>query len=172
MAIDTKALEHPVRMETDHAVIVTSDGHCGPQPEQLREYCPKDHLEEFDAFWKRFKNLIGERGTYQVKVITDETDFFGDVGVSRGHTEELIHTAGGKDYQIQARWTAVTRKENGQWKIFRVQGSVNPIANPAINELVGKTRLMFGASGAAAGLVLTLFGCLLWRKRNEQKSIA
>lgn len=51
MAIDTEALVRPGRAGTDHAIVVTSDGHCGPQPEQLREYCPHAHLEEFDAFF-------------------------------------------------------------------------------------------------------------------------
>jgi predicted TIM-barrel fold metal-dependent hydrolase len=51
MAIDTEELVPQARAGTDHAVVVTSDGHCGPQPEQLREYCPKAHLDEFDAFF-------------------------------------------------------------------------------------------------------------------------
>jgi ketosteroid isomerase-like protein len=132
--------------------------------EEIKSY------EDFEAFWKRFRSRIGEGGTYQVKVMTDQTDFFGDVGLSRGYTEETIHTAAGKEYQIQARWTAVTRKENGEWKIFRVQGSVNPIDNPAIREMVKGTRLIFGVSGAAAGFVLGLLGCLSRRKRNGRQN--
>jgi ketosteroid isomerase-like protein len=122
--------------------------------------------DDFDAFWKRFRGLIGEGGTYHVKVITDQTDFIGDMGVSRGYTEETIHTAGGKDDKIQSRWTAVTRKQNGEWKIFRVQGSVNPISNPAIDEMVKTTRLVFGGLGLAAGLVLGLIGGVLIRRKR------
>ncbi len=33
------------------AVLVTADSHCGPRMlEDLRPYCPKEHLEEFDGF--------------------------------------------------------------------------------------------------------------------------
>ena len=132
--------------------------------EEIKSY------EDFEALWMRFRNRIGEGGKYQVKVITNQTDFFGDVGLSRGYTEETIHTAAGKEYQIRARWTAETRKEDGEWKIVRVQGTVNPIDNPAIHEMVNGTRLIFGASGAAAGFMLALLGCLLWRGRNKQQS--
>lgn len=51
MAIDTDMQVRAGRTGTDHAVVVTSDGHCGPQPEQLREYCPHDRLDDFDAFF-------------------------------------------------------------------------------------------------------------------------
>ena len=51
MAIDTAVRVGAARVGTDHAVVVTSDGHCGPQPEQLREYCPQQYLEQFDMFF-------------------------------------------------------------------------------------------------------------------------
>jgi predicted TIM-barrel fold metal-dependent hydrolase len=51
MAIDTAVRAGGARVGADHAVVVTSDGHCGPQPEHLREYCPQQHLEEFDTFF-------------------------------------------------------------------------------------------------------------------------
>jgi predicted TIM-barrel fold metal-dependent hydrolase len=38
------------RKSTDHVVFVSSDSHVGPTFDQLRLYCPKEHLDEFDAF--------------------------------------------------------------------------------------------------------------------------
>lgn len=122
-------------------------------------------FEDMQAFWKRIWDLIGAGGRYHVKVITDQTDFFGDVGVSRGYTEEVFHTAAGKEYTVQARWTAVTRRQNGEWKIFRVQGAVNPMDNALIREMVQRAKLVFGASGFVAGLVLGFVVLILKRKK-------
>src|SRR4051794_29351525 len=35
---------------TDNLVLVSSDTHIGPLMSQLREYCPQQYLEQFDAF--------------------------------------------------------------------------------------------------------------------------
>ena len=111
-------------------------------------------FEDLQAFWKKIWDRIGTGGRYHVKVITDQTDFDGEVGISRGYTEELIHTAAGKDYPVQARWTAITRKRNGEWKVFRIQGSVNPLDNAGITDMVQQVKIMFGAIGAVIGLAL------------------
>lgn len=111
-------------------------------------------FEDVQAFWKRIWDRIGTGGRYHVNVITDQTDFDGDVGISRGYTEELIHTAAGKDYAVQARWTAITRKQNGEWKVFRIQGSVNPMDNAAIAYMLKQAKILFGAIGAVIGLAL------------------
>src|SRR5919109_5154284 len=43
---------------TDHVVAVTSDSHVGPLlEEQLRDYCPKKYLEQFDEFVAFAKQL-------------------------------------------------------------------------------------------------------------------
>jgi len=111
-------------------------------------------FEDLQAFWKKAWDMLGAGGRYHVKVITDQTDFAGDLGISRGYTEELFHTGAGKDYAVDARWTAVTRKQNGEWKVFRIQGSVNPLDNPGITEMVKQARIVFGAIGAVVGLAL------------------
>ena len=130
-------------------------------------------LEDLQAFWKRIWDKIGPGGSYHVKVITDQTDFFGDVGVSRGYNEEVLRTAAGKEYIIHPRWTAVTRRQNGEWKIFRVHGGLNPVDNVIVTEIVGRAKLLFGLSGLAAGLILgLLFGVLLGKKRTPLPAAA
>lgn len=43
---------------TDHVIAVTSDSHTGPLlEEQLRDYCPKQHLKDFDEFVSYAKTL-------------------------------------------------------------------------------------------------------------------
>jgi ketosteroid isomerase-like protein len=128
--------------------------------EELKSY------EDLVAFWSKIRGMLGAGGKYRVKVVTDQTDFFGDLGISRGYTEEQFVTAGGKEYNVQARWTAVTRKQNGEWKLFRVQGSIDPIDNPAVEMVVSRTKLMFAAAGMAAGLLLAVLASVLLRRRH------
>lgn len=123
-------------------------------------------FEDLQTFWKKAWDMLGAGGRYHVKVITDQTDFAGDLGISRGYTEELFHTAAGKDYAVQARWTAITRKQNGEWKVFRIQGSVNPLDNAGIAEMVKQAKIFFGAKGAAIGLALGLIIRSLWGKKQ------
>ena len=134
--------------------------------EEIKNY------EDLQAFWKRVWDMIGSGGSYHVKVITDQTDFFGDVGVSRGYTEEVIRTAAGREYAVRPRWTAVTRRQNGEWKIFRVHAALNPIDNAAITEKVRRAGLVFGFSGLAAGLILGLLVGVIWGKKRFARPAA
>jgi len=129
-------------------------------------------FEDLQAFWKKTWERLGSGGRYHVKLITDQTDFAGDLGISRGYTEELFHTAAGKDYTVQARWTAVTRKQNGEWKVFRVQGSVNPLDNAGITDMLKQAKTLFGAIGAAVGLAIGFLIRGLWRKRQAPGPLA
>ena len=126
-------------------------------------------FDNLEAFWKRIWGVLGSGGRYHVKVITDRTDFFGDLAVSRGYTEESFHTASGKDYAVQPRWTVITCKQNGEWKIFRVQGTINALDNPAITDMVKQARILFGTVGAILGLGLgfVLRGFLIKRKARD-----
>ncbi|WP_321476135.1 DUF4440 domain-containing protein [uncultured Paludibaculum sp.] len=128
--------------------------------------------DEFVAFWQRIRGLIGEGGRYHVKVVTDQTDFFGDIGISRGHNEEEFHTAAGRDYAILPRWTVVTRKQNGEWKVLRVQETVNPIDNPAIDDIVSRTRMIYGAAGVGAGVLLGFLAGYALRKKRPGAATA
>jgi len=129
-------------------------------------------FEDLQAFWKKVWNLIGVGGSYHVKVITDQTDFFGDVGVSRGYNEEVFHTADGKEFAVRPRWTAVTRRQNGEWKIFRVHAALNPMDNAISTEIVRRARLASGAYGLAVGLVLGLVVGTLWRRKKSPRAAA
>jgi ketosteroid isomerase-like protein len=139
-----------------------ADGFTGvmESAEEIKSY------NDLEAFWKKIWVILGSGGRYHVKVITDQTDFIGDLAVSRGYTEESFHTTSGKDYAVQARWTAITCKQNGEWKIFRVQGTINALDNPAITEMVKQAKICFGAVGTILGLALgfILRGFLIKKK--------
>ena len=130
-------------------------------------------FDELQAFWLKIRDMLGQGGRYHVKVITDQTDFVGDLGISRGYTEESFHTAAGKDYAVESRWTAITRKQNGEWKVFRIQGSINPLDNAGIADMLKKTKISFGAIGAAIGLAIgILVRTLLVKKQGAGPTAA
>lgn len=128
-------------------------------------------FDEMTAFWKRVWDLIGVGGSYHVKVVPDRTDFFGNVGISRGHNEEVFRTSKGKEFAVQAPWTVVSLRQNGEWKIFRVHEGLNPMDNVYITDLLKQTKRLFGAIGLVIGLVLGFFvGTLKGKKGISRPS--
>src|SRR5438874_11992014 len=47
--------ETRVRKDTDRAVIISTDSHVSAPFEQIRKYCPKRYLEDFDSFAGSFE---------------------------------------------------------------------------------------------------------------------
>jgi len=112
--------------------------------------------DELVSYWKGIQDLIGTGGTYHVVVNVDKTDLFGDVSVSHGTTEEAVRLASGKELDFSAYWTAVCHKEDGTWKVFRMQATLNPIDNVFVSLQLKKTKLIYGIVGFIAGVLLIL----------------
>jgi uncharacterized protein (TIGR02246 family) len=121
-------------------------------------------FEDLQAFLKRVWDQTGEGGRHHVKVVADHTDLFGDLAVARGHIEESFHTSAGQDFAFQARWTVVARRQDGEWKIFRVHAGLNPMDNVIITEIVRRTKVFYGLAALGVGVVLGFTLRSLWRK--------
>jgi ketosteroid isomerase-like protein len=121
--------------------------------------------DELVSYWKGIQDLIGTGGTYHVAVNVDKTDLFGDVAVSRGTTEEAVRLASGKELDFSAFWTAVCHKEDGTWKVVRMQATLNPIDNVFVTLQLKKAKLIYGIGGFIAGALLILvIRCLLCKR--------
>jgi ketosteroid isomerase-like protein len=107
-----------------------------------------------EAYWKKIQNLLGPGGSYQVKVNTDKTELFGDWAVSRGGTEETVRLGNGKELKFNSLWTAVCRKESDGWKVYRMQATMDPVANVFISAQLEKAKWAFGLGGLIAGVAL------------------
>lgn len=129
-------------------------------------------FEDLQVFMKKVWDLVGEGGRHHVKVIVDHTDLFGDLAVSRGSSEEVFHTAAGKEFAFCARWTAVARRQNGEWKIFRVHAGLNPMDNAIVTEIVKRNRLLYGTSGLAGGLAFGFALRSFWRNKISPRDAA
>lgn len=108
------------------------------------------------SYWKEVQSLIGTGGTYHVTVNVDKTDLFGDVAVSHGTTDEAVRLPNGKELDFSAFWTAVSHKEDGTWKVVRMEATMNPIDNVFVSLQLKKAKLIYGIGGLVAGILLVL----------------
>jgi ketosteroid isomerase-like protein len=127
-----------------------------------------EEVKGFDglvAYWKKIQDLIGPGGSYHVTVNVDKTDLYGDVAVSRGKTDDVVRLGTGKELRFNSLWTAVCHKEDGAWKVVRMEAAMDPVDNVFITLRLKKTQLGSGAVGLVTGIVLAFAICLL-RRRN------
>lgn len=121
-----------------------------------------------DAYWKKVRGLIGEGGTYRVEVLTDKTEFAGDLAFSRGRTHESVALANGKTFKFEALWSTVCQKQDGQWKVLRMHSTIDPINNPFVLARLTATKWSYGLLGLILGSVAASMGALLvCRFRNR-----
>jgi len=121
-------------------------------------------LEGLQAYWDKIKAMMGPGGQYEVTLKPEKSELFGDIALARGSTEDLVRTGAGKTYHFSSLWTAICRKDNGQWKVIRMQGTMDPIANPFVNARVQFTRMAYGIGGLVLGVILVVVTRLARRK--------
>ena len=121
-------------------------------------------MDGLEAYWKKIQDLIGPGGSYHVVVNADKTDFFNDVAISRGNTEDTVRLPGGKELKFSSYWTAVCHKEDGVWKVFRMQAAMDPVDNVFVSLKEAKAKLTYGIGGVVIGVVLMLLIGLLRRR--------
>ncbi len=112
-------------------------------------------------YWGKVTDFLGKDGIYQVTVDPDDTIFQGDTAIATGRAEEHV-VRGGKTLDFTSRWTAVARKEGADWKLVRIQASIDPINNPLISTVQGVEKWIIGAMALVIGLVA---GRLLPRRK-------
>jgi hypothetical protein len=90
--------------------------------------------------------------------------YTGTFAVTRGSTKEHYELADGRGFDLKGRWTGVSIKEDGQWKMLAVHTGTNFLDNPVL-AAIEKSVAWVGAGAGAIGL---LIGFLLgrWRRRR------
>jgi ketosteroid isomerase-like protein len=113
-------------------------------------------LEGLQRYWGKIKELIGPGGTYHVKVNAEraDTEFLGDVAVSHGTTDETVRTDKGRNFEFNSLWTAVCRKQNGEWKVVRIHAAMNPVNNAFTSTFMRVAKLAYGGGGLGIGFLL------------------
>lgn len=146
------------------------------QVDKLRPYIASDfrgvmvngrEARSYDDLVKIFadvKTLIGAGGTYNVKVVYDPGTMFGNLAVATGASTESIVTGAGKRFEPVSRWLVNLVKENGEWKLYRVQATMDPVDNVFVQEKVKYTRIFAGGGGLLAGALLGALAIRALRK--------
>jgi ketosteroid isomerase-like protein len=123
-----------------------------------------DEVKGFDgiqSYWKKVEDFLGKDGTYQVTIEPDDTIFDGNIAIAKGRAKEHVIRSG-KTLDFTSVWTAVARKEGADWKIVRIQASIDPVGNPIIAVLQGFKTWLIGGVSLLVGLVI---GRLLPRRK-------
>lgn len=90
----------------------------------------------------------------------------GTFAVTRGSTNEHYEMADGRKFDVTGRWTAVSIKDKGEWKLLAVHTGTNFLDNPVLNA-IEKSVLWFAVGGAAGGLILGFI--VGWIARGNRK---
>jgi ketosteroid isomerase-like protein len=115
-----------------------------------------DEVKGYDgmlAYWKKVEDFLGKDGTYQVTIDPDDTIFEGNIAIAKGRAKEHV-VRNGKTLGFTSQWTAIARKEDGEWKIVRIQASIDPIGNPIIGVLQGYSKWITAIAALIGGLVI------------------
>jgi hypothetical protein len=139
------------------------------QVEKLRPFVAKDfrgillngsEARSFDDLVKRNQeiwDLIGAGGSYKVKVNHEPGVMFGNLAVAQGNSEDVVVTGLGKRFEFQSTWLVNLVKEDGVWKLYRIQATMDPVSNVFVQDTVKYTRLAFGGGGLLLGAALGFF---------------
>ncbi|HXG52521.1 MAG TPA: nuclear transport factor 2 family protein [candidate division Zixibacteria bacterium] len=126
--------------------------------------------QELQAYFKKIWGMIGKGGSYEVKVHLTRTDLYGDIAVSHGTTDELIRPASGGEYRFPMLWTAVSRRDSDGWKVIRLHGSIDPLANVFVQAQLEAVKWAYGSGGLIAGIALGMTVCFVWRRSRRRAS--
>jgi hypothetical protein len=145
---------------------VYEDAVSSNQIEKLRPYVSRNFngvlvtgadAHSFDDLVKRnqeIRELIGAGGSYQVKLNYEPGSMFGNLAVANGTSEETVVTGSGKRFEFVSRWLVNLVKEDGTWKLYRFQSTLDPVDNVFVHDTVKYTRLLFGGAGLMIGVLL------------------
>lgn len=124
-----------------------------------------DEVKGYDgilSYWKKVEDFLGKDGTYQVSIEPDDTIFEGNIAIAKGRAREHV-VRSGKTLDFISQWTAIARKEGTEWKIVRIQASIDPVKNPIITALQGYKEWIIGLAALVGGLII---GRLLPRRKS------
>ena len=123
-------------------------------------------LDELKSYWGKIRGMMGGGGKYTFVIEPEESVLLGEVALAKGTTQDKVVTGGGTEYSFDTAWTAVLQRTGGQWKILRIQGSMDPLTNEFVTSAVGGATTTGALLGGVAGLLLGLVGALFMRKKG------
>jgi ketosteroid isomerase-like protein len=127
-------------------------------------------FEAFKTRWQKTRDEIVGNGSYQVTLMPERSEIYGDMALARGDSDNHLVTAAGNEYRFTSHWTAVFRKVNGQWKVVRVHSSLDPFGNPMVVGEVTRKMLQVGSAAAIGGLLVGALAAYLLTRRGRRET--
>jgi len=140
-----------------HGVMITN--------EQVRT------IDDMRAYWQRMRALIGEGGSYTTTLNPERSVIIGDLALARGTSDDLVVTGEGREYRFSTAWSVVCRREGGEWKVLRAQGTMDPVQNEFVQTFLRRAGLQGAAAGGLIGLVLGFVAAMLLRRSRPGPSL-
>lgn len=125
-----------------------------------------------DAFKKYYLGLFdGSNALFskiETRLAVDEaTSFLNDnTGVAYGTSQDTYHFKDGDVRTMQTRWSAVTQKEGGSWKLVNVHFSANLLDNPVLDASKSYAKKI-AAGSAVIGLIVGILLMALMRSKRR-----
>ena len=123
-------------------------------------------IEAMQTFYNGIKKQLGEGSSFSVALKPEKVEFFGDIAVAHGTSDETVVPGHGSPLTYRSLWTAVLHHSDNRWQALRLHVSIDPINNPIV---AAKTRLSSGlalAGGLGIGVILTL---IMTRRKRAGK---
>ena len=124
-------------------------------------FATNDEVQGLDAIQKYFESIkkrLGENSSYAVALDPDRTEFFGNIALAHGRSNETAKLGNGREYRFTTHWTAVLRKDADGWKALRLHVSMDPFENPAIAARLQVRTILVAAIGVAVAVAAFLLG--------------
>ena len=129
---------------------------------------PVNSFADVQQFWRDIRHLMGEGGSYTTTVNPERSVILGDVALARGTTDDVVKNSGGHEYRFTTLWTATLQRDGGSWKIRTLQGTMDPIGNPFVQEIAKTTVVTYSSAAGLIGLVLGLLLGRVWGRRRAR----
>jgi len=137
----------------------------------------QDNFTDFGKLKDYFESLY-TRDTLRMKNVSlaAEADdlsqiYQGTFALTKGSTKEHYELMDGRSFDLDGRWTAVSIKDNSEWKLLAVHTGTNFLDNPVLNA-IEKSVVWFGVVGAIGGLIIGFGAGWFFTKKRAGKSAA
>ncbi|MEW6677951.1 MAG: SgcJ/EcaC family oxidoreductase [Pseudomonadota bacterium] len=142
-AINAQDVERMVAQMTPDATITWLNGQISRGHDEIRAYYHR-MVKGPDRFIDKY-TTAAEIGAH--------ARFYGDVAVADGSMRDTFHPVSRAPFSLDSRWSSVSVKEDGQWKVAALHLSGNVFTNDLIEE-AKSAAWKTGIGGAVAGLLL------------------
>jgi ketosteroid isomerase-like protein len=130
-----------------------------------------DSLDDLKTFWSDIRALMGDGGSYATTVNAERSVILGEIALARGTTDDVVTTSRRQEFRFKSSWTAVLQKEDGKWKLRRVQGTIDPVDNPFVREFTKRATTGAAGVGALIGIVVGAVAAVLIGRRRAHRRV-